>query len=679
MLILILFTSLTTQAQTNKTKIIEGFVVNAKTKEPIPYANIGILDTEIGTLSNRDGSFSIKMPTEYESRNLLFSSIGYEKKSIRINTIKTSEPLKVSLTERISKLDEVTISSEKFKKEKVQLGNGKSLLLNAVLRGDSTNAGAAIALLIDRSQYPDHTFIHGASLHIGKNIMPSFKVRMRLLAIDSANGQKPGDDIFFEQIIEESSIKKGWMDFPFPPSIQIEQSAFYLTFEWILTRKERVDIDDKYAEYLELYPDRVSYDTAIIDGEVIVDRLLPKAIAGTYFGVTSSKKDRERFVCYARGNSFGEWERMGDILSAKIVLANYPQTSTATEESNEDYSVADAIDQWAKAFKAEQNIPGLQLAAMKGDSLFYSNAFGYSDQTNKTKANTNTQFRIASVSKTLTSAAVMKLVAEGKIDLEESVQHYVPSFPQKKYPITVGQLLGHLGGIRHYYGISWEKELFIQEHYNNATEAMVLFSHDSLVAEPGTKFVYSSFGYMLLGAIIERVTNRPYLEYMKKEIWDPLNMDFTYGDIADSVMAHKSKFYYYNGEEAKPYDLSYTHPSGGLLSTAEDLVNFGSVLLDGKLLSQPILDQVFSTQHTSDGQPTGYGLGWYVGNDFNGNEVWYHAGELPSSGSMIVIYPEYRLIIAVLANSPIISDKDDGFSNEIQRLGEMIYNHKGWQ
>ncbi|MEO9870043.1 serine hydrolase [Ekhidna sp.] len=674
-LVLIIFISLETQAQKHKEFSVEGFILNAQTSAPIPYANIGILNTEIGTLSNEDGSFSIRILAKYTDQNIIFSSIGYEQKSITVNDIDLSKPLKILLKELVGKLEEVVVTSEKFEKQKEVFGNGKSLLLNGLTKGDTLYAGAAAALLIDKHQYPDLTYIQEASLYIARNKMPSFKVRMRLMAVDSTNGLKPGDDILFEQVVIQSSIKKGWLKFPLEKVHQIENDAFYLMFEWILNKEDRKYIHDVYEEYFNAYPENIRYDTTIVDGEVIMTNVLPRALAGTFFGITSSTKDLNSFLCYSRNHSFGEWDRLAHTLSAKIKIANYPLEPNSIERKTRELSITDSITQWAESFREEQNIPGLQLAVMKNDSLMYSNAFGYSDQLNKVKANPTTQFRIASVSKTLTSAGIMKLVSEGKVDLDESVREYVPTFPQKKYPIKVRQLLSHLGGIRDYYGVSWKDELFIQEHYNSSNEAISIFSNDSLVAEPGTQFVYSSFGYTLLGAIIESASDQSYLDYMSNEIWRPLKMSFTYGDIADSTMNDKSKFYFLTGEEASPYDLSYIYPSGGLVSTSEDLVKFGSMLLNGKLLDESSLDQTFNTQYTSKDEPTGYGLGWYLGKDSNDTKAWYHAGELPSSGSFVVIYPEHNLVITLLANSPIISEADDGFSDEIQRLGEIIYNH----
>jgi len=654
--------SLAIEAQTNDALLIEGFVVDTKTSKPIPFANIGILNTEVGTLSNENGSFSISIPAKYENYNLLFSSIGYDKKSFQINSIDKSSPFLVSLDELIIELDEVVVSSKKIKKQKVTLGNGKSLLPQGRFRADPRYAGSAFALLIDKSQYPDLTYLQNASLYIAINKMPSFKIRMRLLAVDSTNGSKPGNDILQEQIIEQSTMTRGWLDFPLQKVNQIEQNAFYLTFEWIFDKSDREYIVKEWLKFDSLYSDRILYDTIMVDGNKLVNKNYPELVAGTAFGVTASKKDRSRFVCYSRGNSFGEWDRSPNILSAKIEMSNYPLEPNKNEETSRPISITDSITRWVEKLQEGHNISGLQLAVKKQDKIVYSNAFGYADRINRIKATPTTQFRIASVSKTMTSAGLMKLVSQGKIDLDESVHVYVPSFPQKKYPITIRQLLSHLGGIRDYYGISWEDELFIQEHYKSSTEALSIFEEDSLVVKPGAKFVYSSFGYILLGAVIESVTGQSYIEYMHNEVWKPLNMNLTYSDVADSAMVNKSKFYFLSGEESTPYDLSYKYSSGGLVSSAEDLVNFSSSLVNEKLFDKPLLNQMFKTQITTKGEPIGYGLGWYVGEDNYDKKVWYHAGETPEASSMLLIYPELGIVIALLSNSPIISYEEDGFS-----------------
>lgn len=110
-----------------------------------------------------------------------------------------------------------------------------------------------------------------------------------------------------------------------------------------------------------------------------------------------------------------------------------------------------------------------------------------------------TRFRIGSVSKALTSVAVGRLLQDGRLDLDSPVQRYVPGFPAKRYPITVRQVAGHLAGIRHYFPGEFEN----REHYPTITQGLAIFAADSLLFEPGTAFAYSSYGYNLLGAVIE--------------------------------------------------------------------------------------------------------------------------------------------------------------------------------
>lgn len=322
-LILITLLPLTSQAQTGKFLTVEGTVINARTLEPIPFANIGILYTEVGTLSNEDGSFSVKIRKSYMNQELIFSSIGYQQISISLDTIDASKPLKIALTELVTKLDEVKVTTEKFKEQKKVLGNVSGLLSDGYIVADTVYAGSAVALLIDKRQYPDLDYIHGASLRIEVNKMPSYKIRMRLLAVDSVNGSKPGKDILLEQILVESSLRKGWLKFPLEKIHQIKADVFYLTFEWILDKEDRKYIYDTYERYFEENPEQIRYDTLIVDDEVMISRRLP-GTAGTFFGVTKSKKALTTHLCYSRAHSFGEWKRISSILSAKITLTNYP-------------------------------------------------------------------------------------------------------------------------------------------------------------------------------------------------------------------------------------------------------------------------------------------------------------------------------------------------------------------
>ncbi|GAA0893025.1 hypothetical protein GCM10009122_27040 [Fulvivirga kasyanovii] len=664
---LVLFTiSFDGKAQIN----ITGKVLTSKGGEPIPYANIGILNSEIGTISNADGTFALIIPEKYHNEHLIFSSIGFTRKSIPVVTIKADRELSVLLEEKVVTLNAVTISAQKEKKKSRQFGNGKSLLLSGQLYSDTLSAGSAMALFIDKKDYPDLTYIQKVSLYIAKNKFPSFKVRLRFLNIDHET-LKPGADILHEQVIETSDLKKGWLDFTLPHNLEIREQSFYIMCEWILDSKDRQYIADKYAEYMELYPDRVSYDTVLVQGEKLVIPKVSMVVAGTVFGTTHSKADLEENSCFYRTNSFGEWKRSAGVLSVKLELSNYPLMEKSENLSTPcpDSSVACQVDHWVENFRQGQSFMGLQLAISSGGETVFSKGYGYSDAEREIAVLNTTQFRVASISKSMTAAGLMKLTSENNLNLDTAIQVYVPSFPVKHHPVTARQLAGHLGGIRGYHGKSWD-EIFIQDHFNSCTDALALFKDDPLAVKPGTEFLYSSYGYTLLGAMIENVSGQHYLEYMNNTVWKPLKMLHTYGDIKDSVMLNKSKFYYLSGKEAEPYDLSYSYATGGLVSTSEDLLKFGEALLDTEFLDKQTKSQLFTTQYTEDKQPTHYGMGWYLSKDNNGCEVWYHTGELPSSGSILLIYPQKGIVISILANSPILSG--DTLLYDIQKLVEIV-------
>jgi CubicO group peptidase (beta-lactamase class C family) len=175
---------------------------------------------------------------------------------------------------------------------------------------------------------------------------------------------------------------------------------------------------------------------------------------------------------------------------------------------------------------ADAPMPALSVAVMK-DDFVWSRGFGLADVENRVPATAESSYRLASVTKPMTAVAVLKLAEEGRIDLDAEVQKYVPSFPRKQWPVTVRELLAHLGGISHY------RDLAAESHFRepkNTAEALAVFRDFDLVAEPGTRFNYSSYGYVLLGAVIESAAGKPYADVMREKVWGPLGMTSTVMD-----------------------------------------------------------------------------------------------------------------------------------------------------
>ena len=309
--------------------------------------------------------------------------------------------------------------------------------------------------------------------------------------------------------------------------------------------------------------------------------------------------------------------------------------------------------------------PGASICVMRDGEVIWSHAFGMADLEQRVPVTTETRFRVGSVSKAMTSVALGRLVEDGLLDLDAPVQHYVPRFPAKRYPVTVRQVAGHLAGIRHYLTGEFEN----QKHYASPTEGIEMFAADSLLFEPGMRFEYSSHGYVLLAAVIEGASGRPYLEYMRSAVLDPAGMTHTAAEHPDSIIAGRGR-YYTRADSTGPIvnapyvDNTYKWASGGFLSTAEDLARFGDRLLSGGLLRAETVALLWTPMRTADGTPTDYGIGWSVEQDSLGHRRVRHSGGSVGGTAHLIIYPDERVVVAVLVNS------DRTFINAIPRYAE---------
>ena len=307
----------------------------------------------------------------------------------------------------------------------------------------------------------------------------------------------------------------------------------------------------------------------------------------------------------------------------------------------------------ARAIVCDQlagKIPGLQVAVAVGGKLVWSEAFGYADLAREVPVTAETQFRIGSVSKPLTAAAVALLYEQGKLDLDAPVQRYVPSFPDKGYPITTRQLAGHLAGIRHYRG----DEFLRNRHFDTVLEGLAIFQGDLLLSPPGTKFSYSSYGWNLISAVVEGAAGQDFLTYMSRNVLRPLGLTHTAPDRVDSLIPNRTRFYERGADSgfvpAPPVDNSYKWAGGGFLSTAEDLVRFGSALLEPGFLKAATLELLFTSQKTTAGEPTGYGIGWFVATDGRGHRWVSHGGGSVGGTTAFSVDRDSRVVVAITSN-----------------------------
>ena len=298
----------------------------------------------------------------------------------------------------------------------------------------------------------------------------------------------------------------------------------------------------------------------------------------------------------------------------------------------------------------ESEIPGLAICVSCDGEIVWSEGFGFANIEHRVPVYPDkTRFRIGSISKSLTAMGLGILMDQGKIDLDDPVQTYVPYFPEKEYPVTTRQVAGHIAGIRHYKGI----EYLSDKRYPSVREGLGIFMNDPLLFEPGTEYFYSSYGFNLLSAVIEGASGENFLDFMHEKVFSPLGMKFTVQDLTDSILSDRAAPYSMNHgniTNAPHVDNSYKWAGGGFLSTAEDLVKFGNAMLSDTILSKNTIKELVTSQKTSDGNNTGYGLGFLSDTIETGIIYFGHGGGSVGGMSRLAIYPEERVVMAIVTN-----------------------------
>jgi serine beta-lactamase-like protein LACTB len=313
-----------------------------------------------------------------------------------------------------------------------------------------------------------------------------------------------------------------------------------------------------------------------------------------------------------------------------------------------------AINKAVSDFMAANSVPGVAAAVVLQNELAWSSGYGMADLENYVPATSATLFRLGSLSKPITATAVVQLAEHGKLDLDAPVQKYCPAFPQKDSPITTRELLGHLGGIRHY---NKDGKGDIPDdsakHFATMEESLQIFASDPLVAKPGAKFNYSTYGYTLAGCVLEGAAAQKFTDYVRESILHPAAMEHTQADDVFAVIPHRSRWYHKNEagavQNAGVLDSSYKIPGGGLIASADDMAHFAAAMLNDKLVSRKSRDLLWTPQKTSDGTATSYGLGWGIANKHNLALIG-HTGSQQGTSTAMTMVPNRNTAVVVLIN-----------------------------
>lgn len=311
-----------------------------------------------------------------------------------------------------------------------------------------------------------------------------------------------------------------------------------------------------------------------------------------------------------------------------------------------------SVDSLLSMFIKQTGVPGLSVAVVKNNELIYSKSFGLSDIGNNIPAKNENKYRIGSVTKLFTAVATVKLIQLGIINADDAINNYIKNLPAGYKDITIAQLASHQSGIRHY----TKNEIFStnNKEYSNLNDALEKFINDTLLFIPGSRYQYSSYGYVTLGAVLEEALNSSFNEIIKEHVLQPADLSNTIPEYYNTTIENAATFYYPSRESsgyviAQGDNYSYKWPAGGYLSAASDLAFFGSALLSGRIVDTTFLPLLFNSQILEE-QEFQSGFGFRIGSDSKGRKVVHHGGEAEGGRAFLLIYPDYHLTIALLAN-----------------------------
>lgn len=323
---------------------------------------------------------------------------------------------------------------------------------------------------------------------------------------------------------------------------------------------------------------------------------------------------------------------------------------------------AGAVERGRQAVRAaliEQNLPGLSAAVAVGGEIVWAEGFGWADLDNKVPVTPETRFRIGTASTALTAAAAGLLLEKGQLDLDVPIQTYVPEFPEKPWPVTLRQVMGHVAGVRNDGG---DEGPLLSRRCARAVDALESFADRPLLFEPGTRYHYSSYGWILVSAAVEAASGERLVPFMQGQIFEPLGMGDTVADSAAEPAANRATPYFprfaadprYGLHLMRPIDYSCYAGASVFLSTPTDLVRFG-MAIDGGALLQPATVALLQTpQRLTSGEETGYGLGWDLeAVTLAGAETRWAGHEGTSLGgpvASLMTFPSHGIAVAVTSN-----------------------------
>jgi len=343
---------------------------------------------------------------------------------------------------------------------------------------------------------------------------------------------------------------------------------------------------------------------------------------------------------------------MKKILTLVVALVwSFSFSSTVTKGQAQSQLASEFDKVISSEFKGQEP-GGVVLITQKG-KIIYKKAFGLANVELEVPMKEEMVFNIASITKQFTAVAILQLTEQGKLSLQDDITKYLPGYPAKGQKITVENLLTHTAGIP---GSAPEAMSKLQARRDlvSLQEIITTFKDRPLDFAPGTKWSYSNNGYMLLGAIIEKLSGSSYSAYLEKNIFKPAGMTQTHFGDDYLIIKNRVASYVYSRAEsrflnARNDKIELAYSAGGIQSTAEDLFRWNEALNSHKLIKKESLEKAQTEYKLPNGNGTHYGYGWFIGN-IQGIPIVEHGGNMGGFMSHAIYLPKEDIFVVVLYN-----------------------------
>ena len=307
--------------------------------------------------------------------------------------------------------------------------------------------------------------------------------------------------------------------------------------------------------------------------------------------------------------------------------------------------ITEQLDHYLSTTRKKNNFNGTALVVYKGNVLLHK-GYGFRNVTAKTLNDTATIYRIGSLSKPFTAAAILQLIEKRALGLKDHIRTFLPSYPRGD-SITIEQLLMHSSGVKEYLAIKAIQQLPDSAPPISIEKLIAYFSDEPLVIQPGQKFSYSNSNYILLSAIIEKITGEKFEHVVRHSIFEPLSMNHSGFDFKHVADTNKSTGHLNIKQPIsipEDFDSTYAPGCGSMYSTAMDIYKWYKGLYNGKIMSDSTREMAFEPRKSD------YGYGWF-NEKKNGRKCISHAGGVPGFLANLQFYPADDLCIILLSNS----------------------------